>query len=105
MLEVAAMGLHVAQMTGQAGMRACFDAVTANPARVLGLEGYGLEPGCRGDCVLLQAGDPIEALRLRARRLAVVRGGAVIARAEPVRSALSLPGRAAQVDFRHGAAG
>ena len=28
MLEVAHMGLHVAQMTGQAAMRACFDAVT-----------------------------------------------------------------------------
>ncbi len=30
MLEVAHMGLHVAQMTGVDGMRACFDAVTAN---------------------------------------------------------------------------
>ena len=28
MLEVAAMGLHVAQMTSQSAMRACFDAVT-----------------------------------------------------------------------------
>ncbi len=28
MLEVAHMGLHVAQMTGQEAMRACFDAVT-----------------------------------------------------------------------------
>ena len=45
MLEVAHMGLHVAQMTGQAAMRACFDAVTTTPARILGLEGYGLAPG------------------------------------------------------------
>ena len=36
------MGLHVGQMTSQAGMRQCFDAVTVNPARLLGLEGYGL---------------------------------------------------------------
>ena len=36
MLEVAHMGLHVAQMTGQAAMRACFDAVTVTPARILG---------------------------------------------------------------------
>jgi cytosine deaminase len=35
MLEVASMGLHVAQMTSQAGMRACFDAVTVNSARIL----------------------------------------------------------------------
>ena len=33
MLEVASMGLHVAQMTGMAGMRACFDAVTVNARR------------------------------------------------------------------------
>ena len=64
MLEVAHMGLHVAQMTGQAAMRACFDAVTTTPARILGLEGYGLAPGCHADFVLLEARDPVEAIRL-----------------------------------------
>src|SRR5204863_7110791 len=63
MLEVAHMGLHVAQMTSQAQMRACFDAVTTNAARVLGLDGYGLEVGRRADFVLLQARDPVEAIR------------------------------------------
>src|SRR5689334_4923917 len=57
MLEVASMGLHVAQMTGRAGMRACFDAVTVNGARILGLKDYGLEPGCNADFVVLQARD------------------------------------------------
>ena len=33
MLEVASMGLHVAQMTGQDEMRAMFDAVTVNAAK------------------------------------------------------------------------
>src|SRR5450830_616025 len=42
MLEVAHMGLHVAQMTGQDAMHHCFKAVTETPARILGLEGYGL---------------------------------------------------------------
>ena len=32
MLEVASMGLHVAQMTSQSAMRQCFDAVTTNAA-------------------------------------------------------------------------
>jgi cytosine deaminase len=99
MLEVAQMGLHVAQMTSQAQMRACFDAVTVNNARVLGLEGYGLEVGCHADFVLLQAADPIEAIRLRATRLAVVRRGALIARTPAVRAELSLPGRPAAVDW------
>lgn len=100
MLEVAAMGLHVAQMTGQDAMRACFAAVTTTPARILGLQGYGLEPGCRADLVLLQAGDPVEALRLRATRLLVLRAGRVIARTAPAVATLTLPGRAASTDFR-----
>ena len=47
MLEVAHMGLHVAQMTSQAGIRQCFDAVTTNAAAVFGLDGYGLDAGLR----------------------------------------------------------
>lgn len=99
MLEVASMGLHVAQMTGQAAQRRCFDAVTVNPARILGLEGYGLEPGCRADGVLLQARSPQEAIRLRAARLVVVRAGTVLARTVPAVAQLALPGRPAAVDF------
>jgi len=98
MLEVASMGLHVAQMTGQAAMRACFDAVTTTPASILGLEGYGLAPGCRADLVLLEARDPVEAIRLRATRLAVVRGGRVVATTPSSRATLDLPGRPSSVD-------
>ena len=99
MLEVAAMGLHVAQMTSQAQMRACFDAVTVNNARVLGLARYGIEPGCNADFVLLQARDAIEAIRLRATRLAVVRRGRVVARTPAARATLDLPGRPASADW------
>lgn len=99
MLEVAHMGLHVAQMTGAEAMRACFDAVTVTPARILGLEGYGLEPGCRADCVLLDARDPVEAIRLRATRLAVIRGGHIVAQTEPAHARLHLPRRPQSVDF------
>ncbi|MCS4509195.1 amidohydrolase family protein [Xylophilus ampelinus] len=101
MLEVAHMGLHVAQMTGQAAMRQCFDAVTTTPARIMGLEGYGLAPGCHADFVLLQARDPVEALRLRATRLKVVRRGRLLAENPPATAALHLPGRPSQVDRLH----
>jgi len=99
MLEVAHMGLHVAQMTSQAQMRACFDAVTVNAARVMGLQGYGIEVGNHADFVLLQARDAIEAIRLRAHRLLVVRRGRVIAQAAPGRSTLHLPDRPHRVDW------
>jgi len=100
MLEVAHMGLHVAQMTGIDAMRAAFDAVTANAARILGLDDYGIAPGCRADCVVLDARDPIEAIRLRATRLAVVRGGKIVARTPAACAALSLEGRPGQIDFK-----
>jgi cytosine/creatinine deaminase len=101
MLEVASMGLHVAQMTSQAAMQQCFDAVTKNPARILHLEGYGLEKGCNADMVLLQAQNPIEALRLKATRLKVWRRGALVAQTPARTAALSLPGRPVQTSFLH----
>ena len=100
MLEVAAMGLHVAQMTSQTQMRQCFDAVTSNSARILGLADYGLEVGKAADFVLLQAGDAIEAIRLRATRLLVVRRGQVLACSAPAKAVMSLPGRPIAVDWR-----
>lgn len=98
MLEAAHMALHVALMTSREAMRFCFEAVTVNPARIMHLDGYGLEKGCYADCVLLQAADPIEALRLRPPRLAVVRRGQVIARTPRRETALNLPARPASLD-------
>ena len=99
MLEVAQMGLHVAQMTSQAQMQACFDAVTVNAARVMGLVDYGLTPGCQADFVLLQARSAVEALRLRPPRLRVIRRGRLLASTPPVVATLGLAGRPAQVDW------
>ncbi|MDB5818008.1 MAG: cytosine deaminase, partial [Rhizobacter sp.] len=99
MLEVAQMGLHVAQMTSQEQMHACFDAVTVNAARILQIEGYGLEPGCNADLVLLQCRSKVEAIRLRATRLAVIRRGEVISRSVPATASLNLPGRPPSVDW------
>ncbi|MCG7573761.1 amidohydrolase family protein [Phaeobacter sp. CNT1-3] len=93
MLDVAFMGLHVGQLSSREDMAWCFDAVTQNSAAIMGLEGYGLEKGCAANMVLLQASDKIEAVRLRANRLAVIRKGRVISRTAPVASVLDLPGR------------
>ncbi len=93
MLEVANMGLHVAQMTGVEQMKSCFRAVTEIPASILGLEGYGLEKGCNADLVILQAADPVEALRLKANRLFVIRRGNIISSSQPVEAKLDLPSR------------
>jgi len=94
------MGLHVAQMAGADQMRRIFEAVTYNAARVLGLEGYGLGPGCHADVVILQAKSPQEALRLKPTRLFVIRRGQVIAETPPVMSRLDLADETLEVDFR-----
>jgi cytosine deaminase len=93
MLEVASIGLHLAQMTGVEQMKSCFQAITEVPAAILGLEGYGLEKGCNADLVILQAKDAVEALRLKANRLFVIRRGKVISTSPPAESHLNLQGR------------
>ena len=101
MLDVAFMGLHVAQMNSPEEMRRCFDMVTRDNARILHLDDFGLEVGKRASLVVLDAGDPIEALRLRPDRLAVVSNGKVIAQQSRNDARLTLPGRPASVRRRH----
>jgi cytosine/creatinine deaminase len=99
MLEVAHMGLHVAQMTSQKAMQQCFEAVTSAPARIMQLSHYGLTPGCCADFVLLQARTPIEAIRLRAARLQVFRRGQRIAHTAAPITHIQLPSRPAYTAF------
>lgn len=100
-LDVAHMGLHVAQMTSRTGMQQAFDAITKNPAKLLGLEGYGLQAACNADFVLLHAKDPVEALRLKATRLGVWRRGQRIASTPAPVATLNLPGRPAHTTLLH----
>ena len=74
------MAVHVGHLTALDAVRACYDAITVNAAKILHLDRYGIAPGCRADLVLLQAADPFEAIRLKATRLLVLRNGKTIAR-------------------------
>ncbi|MGZ5179313.1 MAG: amidohydrolase family protein [Ramlibacter sp.] len=103
MLEVAHMGLHVAQMTSQQGIRACFDAVTVEAAKVMHLQGYGIAPGRDASFVLLQARDAVEAIRLRANRTRVWRKGRLVAQTPEMAAGLRVEGRPARVTFMRGA--
>ncbi|MBI1622680.1 amidohydrolase family protein [Aquamicrobium zhengzhouense] len=101
MLDVAFMGLHVGQMTHPDDMRKCFDIVTRENAAVMNLEGYGLEVGKTASLVVLDANDTIEAIRLRAERIAVVSKGNVVAERPRRDTKLNLPGRPVHVNRRH----
>jgi len=98
MLDVAFMGLHVGQLSSREDMAWCFDAITSNSATVLHLEDYGISVGSKANFNLLQAKDTIEAIRLRAHRLFVVRGGKLISRNAPLNSELLIEGRPNIID-------
>ncbi|MEM1344791.1 MAG: amidohydrolase family protein [Pseudomonadota bacterium] len=102
MLDIAFMGLHVGHFSSVADMAWCFEAVTENAARILGLEGYGIAKGCAANFVLLQASDTVEAVRLRAHRLAVVRRGKVISSSEEMTYGLKVLSGAAVNEARPG---
>ena len=105
MLDVAFMGLHVAQMSHPTEMAKCFDMVTTESAAIMHLDHYGLAVGKRASLVVLDAGNPTEAVRLRAERLCVVARGKVVAERPRRDTDLSLPGRPGQVNRRHRPAG
>ncbi|AGT11497.1 amidohydrolase family protein [Paracoccus aminophilus] len=101
MLDVAFMGLHVAQMTHPEEMARCFTMVTENNARIMGLDGYGLKVGAKANLVVLDAGNPTEAVRLRPDRLFVVSKGKVVSEQARNDARLSLGGRPGSVRRRH----
>ena len=101
MLDVAFMGLHVAQMTHPEEMARCFRMVTEDNARIMNLRDYGLHKGALASLVILDAGSPVEALRLRPDRLAVIAKGRVIAEKSRNDARLAWPGRPATIRRRH----
>ena len=102
MLDVAFMGLHVAQMTSPDAMRQCYRMITETSAQIMGLDHYGLAVGKRASLVVLDASDPIEAIRLRAGRRTVIAKGKLIAEGPSRDYTLHLPGRPGTVSRRRG---
>ena len=79
MLQVANITAHAAQMSLPGEIEQVFDMITTGANRVMKLPGYGLEPGCRANLVVLEAGDARDAIRLCPPRRWVLRDGAVVA--------------------------
>ena len=98
MLEVAHMAIHAMPMTSREAMAWTFTSVTTCGAAAMGLPDPTLRAGGPASMVILQARDPIEAVRMKATRLCVIRDGRVLAETAPRRPTLSLPGRPATID-------
>ena len=79
MLQVANLLAHAAQMSLPGETEQVLDMITTGANRILKLPGYGLEPGCRADLVVLPVATAGEAIRLGPPRRWVLRGGRVVA--------------------------
>jgi cytosine deaminase len=98
-LQAAAILAHYGQMSGSTELQTLIDMITVNSARALGLEEYGLEPGCRADLVVFDTPSEMDAIRLVAPRRAVIRGGEIVARTVPSQHTVRWNGAEETVDF------
>jgi cytosine deaminase len=98
-LQAAFVLAHYGQMSGHGELRTLMDMITWNPASALGLEQYGLLPGCRADLCAFAAPTEMDAIRLVAPRKLVMRGGKIVARTEPERTTVVWDDREELVDF------
>ena len=79
MLQVANLLAHAAQMSLPGEIERVLDMITTGANQILKLPGYGVEPGCRADLVILSVSSAAEAIRLAPPRRWVIRNGEVIA--------------------------
>ena len=79
MLEPAWLLAHVAGLRSPDAVERLLDSVTYNPSRAIGLDEYGLESGCRADLTVCVESDPMELLRTRRPRQAVLKDGEIVA--------------------------
>ncbi len=98
-LQAAFVLVHLGQMSGDAELRRLIEMITTNPARALGVPGYGLRPGGPADLVVFDAPSEADALRLVAPRTLVLRGGQVVARCTPAQHTVIWHGAEEQVTF------
>src|SRR6266480_2156688 len=98
-MQAAFVLAHYGQMSGHDELRTLIDMITRNPAEALGLEGYGLEVGCRADICAFAAPTELDAIRLISPRKLVLRGGKIVARTEPERTTVIWNDREELVDF------
>ncbi|MFZ0215840.1 MAG: cytosine deaminase [Candidatus Dormiibacterota bacterium] len=98
-LQAAFVLAHLGQMTGRGEIARLFEMITTDPARVLGVEGYGLREGGPASLVAFAAPTEHDTLRLQPRRRLVLRRGEVVAETQPARTTVRWDGREEEVSY------
>ena len=89
LIQAASLALHFTYMSGRDEIPDMLRCATTRGAVTLGVQDeYGLEEGKPADCVVFDAPDPIEVLRLNPARRFVIRRGNIVATTEPSRTTL-----------------
>jgi cytosine/adenosine deaminase-related metal-dependent hydrolase len=89
LVDAAHLALHFTYMSGRDEIAEMLRCATERGAHTLGVEDeYGLEEGKPADCVVFDAPDALEVIRLRATRRWVLRRGRVIAETTPAETRL-----------------
>lgn len=101
MLQSAHLLMHTAHLSGRAQIPQVFDMITSNGARTLNLNDYGIRVGNQADCVILDAEDEFEALRLTSECLYVIRKGQIIVKTKPAVREVNLGSERIEVDFKN----
>jgi cytosine deaminase len=77
MLEVAFLGSHLLWMMMPQDRELLYDMITVNPAKIMRIQGYGLQAGNPANLIVLNAADLREAFVYHSEPLYVIRNGAV----------------------------
>lgn len=100
MLQAAHLLLHTAHLSGDEQITELFDLITYNGAKTLGDDQYGIDVNKQADCVILDATDEREAIRLTSDCLYIIRKGQVISQTTPAKRELFIHNEKEIVDFR-----
>ncbi len=100
MLQAAHFLMYTAHLSGVDDVQRLFDMITINGAKTLNDRNYGIHVGHQADCIILDAKDEQEALRLTSECLYVIRKGRIIAETVPAKRTLKFDKETWHIDFK-----
>lgn len=83
MLDVAHMAIHGCHLTGIAQIQACYQMITCNGMKTMARPPIALQEAQPAQLIVLNAADPVEAIRTRAIATAVISGGKLLCEGTP----------------------
>jgi len=100
MLQAAHLLAHTAHLSGTEQIYDLYQMISTNGAKTLQIKDYGIKVGNQADCIILDASDELEAIRLTSECLYVIRKGKVISETKPAERKINFGGDIFPVDFK-----